>query len=58
MREYVESRIVNSLYHISDRNQWNLKTRIFMISIRMFDLEPNGPVNRIFQSDFEYIVKG
>ena len=26
---YVEPSIVISLYHISDRNQWNLRTRFF-----------------------------
>ena len=52
IEKYVESRIFICLYHISNRNQRNLKCWIFMTSIRYIDFETNCPVRLEFSIHF------
>ena len=52
LRVYVEPRIIISLYHISDRNQWNFQELRATITIRYIDSGQVIGFDRIFQSIF------
>ena len=49
-QQRLESRVIISLYHISDRNQWNLRDWILTITIRYIDLGQIIGFDLIFQS--------